>query len=79
MKKFIKSMFTDESNQVSSKRVSGMICVIALVISLIVSTFTHGDIKPSDTLVDTVGWFAFGALGLTSIDKFTKSKKNKEE
>lgn len=78
MRNFIKSMFTDESGQVSSKRVSGMLCVVALVISLVANTFTHGDIKPSDTLVNTVGLFAFGALGLTSIDKFTKNKNKGE-
>ena len=78
MRNFIKSMFTDESGQVSSKRVAGMLCVVALVISLVANTFTHGDIKPSDTLVNTVGLFAFGALGLTSIDKYTKNR-NKEQ
>jgi hypothetical protein len=78
MKNFMKSMLTDESGQVSSKRVSGMLCVVALVISLVANTFTHGDIKPSDALVDTVGLFAFGALGLTSIDKYTKNR-NKEQ
>ena len=74
MGNFFKSMFTDENGQISSKRVAGMLCVLALVVSLIANTFTHGDIKPSDTLVNTVGLFAFGALGLTSIDKFTKNK-----
>ena len=74
MRNFIKSMFTDEAGQVSSKRVAGMLCVLALVISLVTDVFTHGEFKPSDTLVNTVGLFAFGALGLTSIDKFTKYK-----
>lgn len=78
MGNFFKSMFTDENGQISSKRVAGMLCVLALVVSLIANTFTHGDIKPSDTLVNTVGLFAFGALGLTSIDKFTKNKNKGE-
>jgi hypothetical protein len=78
MRNFIKSMFTDERGSISSKRVAGMLCVVALVISLIVNTFTHGDVKPSDGLVNTVGLFAFGALGLTSIDKFTKNKNKGE-
>jgi hypothetical protein len=34
--------------------------------------FTPEHIKPSDTLVDTVGLLAFGCLGLTSVDKYTK-------
>ena len=78
MKNFLKSMFSDENEQISTKRVAGMLCVLGLVISLIANTFTHGDIKPSDSLVDAVALFAFGALGLTSIDKYTKTKnKNK--
>ena len=78
MRNFIKSMFTDENGQISSKRIAGMLCIVALVISLVANTFTHGDIKRSDTLVNTVGLFAFGALGLTSIDKFTKNKNKGE-
>jgi hypothetical protein len=74
MKNFIKSMFTDENGQVSSKRVAGMLCVVALVITLVADVFTHGEFKPSDTLVNTIGLFAFGALGLTSIYKFIKNK-----
>lgn len=74
MIEFLKKMFQDENGSPSTKRVSGFLCVLALVISLVANTFTHGDIKPSDALVDAVALFAFGALGLTSIDKFTKNK-----
>ena len=77
MRNFLKSMLSDENEQISSKRVAGMLCVLALVFSLIVDTFTHGDIKPSDSLVDAVALFAFGALGLTSIDKYTKNRNKK--
>ena len=70
--KFIKELFTDEKGTISSKRVAGMICVIALVIALISNTFSHETIKPSDTLVQAVALFAFGAFGLTSLDKFSK-------
>jgi hypothetical protein len=77
MRDFLKSMFSDENEQISTKRVAGMLCVLALVFSLIVNTFTHGDIKPSDSLVDAVALFAFGSLGLTSIDKYTKNRNKK--
>ena len=76
MKKFFKELLSDETGVISSKRISGLICVLGLVVALIANTFTHGDIKPSDALVDTVGLLAFGALGLTSIDKFTKNRTN---
>lgn len=74
MGNFFREMFTDEHGVVSTKRVAGMLCVVGLVISLIANTFSNGEIKPSDTLVESVSLFAFGALGLTSIDKFTKNK-----
>jgi uncharacterized membrane protein len=44
---------------------------------LLANSFSHGDIKPSDILVQTVGMLAFGCLGLTSLDKYTKNKINK--
>lgn len=84
-KNFFREMFTDENDIVSSKRIAGMLCVLALVISLVANTFSHGDIKPSDALVDAVALFAFGSLGLTSLDKYTgalhgkKNKKDSEE
>ena len=70
--KLLKELFVDENGTVSSKRVAGMICVLALVIALVANTFSHETIKPSDTLVNAVALFAFGAFGLTSLDKFTK-------
>lgn len=72
---FWKELVSDETNRVSSKRVAGLLCVLALVVALIANTFSHESIKPSDTLVESVALFAFGALGLTSIDKYTKNKK----
>lgn len=72
---FWKELVSDETNRISSKRVAGLLCVVALVVALIANTFSHESIKPSDMLVESVALFAFGALGLTSIDKFTKNKK----
>lgn len=72
---FWKELVSDETNRISSKRVAGLLCVVALVVALIANTFSHESIKPSDLLVESVALFAFGALGLTSIDKFTKNKQ----
>lgn len=72
---FWKELVSDESERISSKRVAGLLCIFALVISLLANTFSHESIKPSDVLVESVALFAFGALGLTSIDKYTKNKK----
>ena len=68
----MKQFFKDENGHYSSKRLAGLLCVLALVISLVANTFSHESIKPSEALVNAVSLFAFGALGLTSIDKFKK-------
>lgn len=73
----MKGLINDESGSASSKRVAGLICIVFLNITLIANSFSHGDIKPSDVLVQTIGMLAFACLGLTSIDKYTKSKNNK--
>jgi len=71
----MKGLLNDETGATSSKRVAGILCIIFLNITLLANSFSHGDIKPSDILVQTVGMLAFGCLGLTSIDKYTKNKK----
>ena len=68
------NLLNDESGNASSKRVAGLICIIFLNVTLLANSFSHGDIHPSDVLVQTVGMFAFGCLGLTSLDKYTKNK-----
>lgn len=76
MRTFFKELLSDETGHYSSKRLAGLLCVIALVIALIGNTFYPKSIHPSEALVDAIALFAFGALGLTSIDKFTKKKRN---
>jgi hypothetical protein len=66
----MKQFLQDENGQYSSKRLAGLLCVLALVVSLIANTFSHETIKPSEALVNAVALFAFGALGLSSVDKF---------
>jgi hypothetical protein len=45
-----------------------------------VNSYTHGDIRPSDTLVNAVAMLAFGCLGLTSTEKiFGKKIENKKD
>jgi hypothetical protein len=61
---FWRELVSDESERISSKRISGLLCVLALVITLLTN--------PSNELVRAVSIVAFGTLGLTSIDKYTK-------
>lgn len=73
---FFKSLLQDEKGEVSSKRLAGLICVIFLNATLLANSFSHGDIKPSETLVNAVSLLAFGCLGLSTVDKFTKIKQD---
>ena len=78
LKNFMKSMLSDESGNVSSKRFVGIVAGLSLCITLYVNSYSHGDIKPSDTLVDAVAMLSFGCLGLASVDKvFGKKSNNK--
>ena len=73
---FLKSMLSDESGVVSSKRVSGLLCTLSLCSTLVLSTFTKFQTKPSDVLIESVTALAFGCLGLTSVEKiWTKKDK----
>ena len=74
MKNFIKQILADETGSISSKRVCGIICTIMLCATLFANQFTPEHIKPSDILVECVTALAFGCLGLTTIDKFSRRK-----
>jgi hypothetical protein len=78
-KNFIKSMLSDESGNVSSKRFVGIVAGISLCITMYVNSYSHGDIKPSDTLVDAVAMLSFGCLGLASVDKVFGKKSNNDK
>jgi hypothetical protein len=68
----MKQFFKDENGQYSSKRLAGLLCVLALVVSLVANTFSNETIKPSEALVNAVAMFAFSSLGLTTVEKFKK-------
>jgi hypothetical protein len=75
-KNFIKSMVSDETGNVSSKRFVGIVAGLSLCITLYINSYSHGDIKPADTLVNAVAMLAFGCLGLASVDKIWGKKSN---
>ena len=66
----------DKKGSPSSKRFIGILCGITLCITLYANSYTHGDIKPADTLVQAVAMLAFGCLGLASVDKIWGKKDN---
>ena len=73
---WIAGLFKDEKGSPSSKRFIGILCGITLCITLYANSYTHGDIKPADTLVNAVAMLAFGCLGLASVDKIWGKKDN---
>ena len=73
---WINGLFKDEKGSPSSKRFVGILCGVTLCITLYVNSYTHGDIKPSEALVDAVAMLAFGCLGLASVDKIWGKKDN---
>lgn len=79
MKKIIdwlSGLFKDEKGTPSSKRFVGIVCALTLCGTMYVNSYSHGDIKPADSLVNAVALLAFGCLGLSSFDKFTAMKKD---
>jgi hypothetical protein len=73
---WINGLFKDEKGSPSSKRFIGILCGITLCITLYVNSYTHGDIKPADSLVNAVAMLAFGCLGLASVDKIWGKRDN---
>ena len=78
---WITGLFKDEKGSPSSKRFIGILCGITLCITLYANSYTHGDVKPADTLVNAVAMLAFGCLGLASVDKIwgKREGENTEE
>lgn len=82
MKKLINwlgGLLKDEKGTPSSKRFIGIVAGLSLCITMYANSYSHGDIKPSDTLVNAVAMLAFGALGLASVDKIWGKKSNDED
>jgi hypothetical protein len=63
-------------DEVSSKRTVGILGAAALIVTMIVNSFTNQEIAPSDALVNAVLILTLGSLGLTSVDKFANGVKN---
>lgn len=69
-KGFFIQLISDENGMISSKRFAGLLCVFALIIALMANVFSFGKMKPAEFLVDAIAMVAFGALGLTAIEKY---------
>jgi len=79
MKKYLIELLSDERGRISSKRISGLICVMALVVALVANAFCSKGIAPSDNLVNAITILAIGCLGLTSVDKIWGKKQGEKK
>ena len=70
----MKQFFNDENGTYSMKRLCGLLCVIALCVTMYHNSFSEEHTAPSTILVESVALLAFGCLGLTSAEKILKKK-----
>jgi len=59
-------------DEVSSKRVIGLLGALVLMTLLVVNSFSPQNIAPSDGLVNAVLVLTLGCFGFTSLDKFAR-------
>lgn len=72
----MKEILFDETGKISMKRLCGLLCTVALCVTMYHNSFSPEDQAPSPVLVNAVALLAFGCLGLSSFDKFTAMKKD---
>jgi hypothetical protein len=70
----MKQFFCDENGNLSMKRLCGLLCVIALCVTMYHNSFSDEHVAPSAILVESVALLAFGCLGLTSAEKIFKKQ-----
>jgi len=72
----MKEFFCEDNGRLSMKRLCGLLCVIALCVTMYHNSFSPLDKAPSEGLVWAVASLAFGCLGLTTAEKIFKKKEN---
>jgi hypothetical protein len=70
----MKQFFCEENGQFSMKRLCGLLCVVALCVTMYHNSFSDLNKAPSEALVYAVASLAFGCLGLTTAEKIFKPK-----
>ena len=77
-KEWVLELFKDERGSISIKPVVSFLGSIFLCITLTANSFSHGDIKPSDKLVEAVMIITIVGMGADTWDKFSQKKKTNE-
>jgi hypothetical protein len=71
----MKQFFCEENGNLSMKRLCGLLCTVALCVTMYHNSFSNEHTAPSTVLVESVALLAFGCLGLTSVEKIFKKDK----
>lgn len=72
-------IFKDEHDKFSANRFVGILCSIALCVTMYHNSFSEEHVAPSSILVEAVAALAFGALGLGAANKIFKKKDGNQE
>lgn len=71
-KAWLIDLFKDERGVTSIKPVVALIGTLFLGATMTANSYSHGDIKPSNELVNAVMIITVVGMGADTIDKFTK-------
>jgi hypothetical protein len=74
IRKWLNGLLRDEKGTPSSKRLVGIVTSFSLCIALFINL--HTETPVDGNLVNAVALLAFGCLGLSSVDKYTKKGTN---
>jgi hypothetical protein len=74
----MKQFFQEDNGRFSMKRLCGLLCTLALCVTMYHNQFSEQHFAPSPILVEAVAMLAFGTLGLTSVEKIFKKKNDTE-
>jgi len=77
MKNFIKSMFG--GGDTSIKRVIAFLGFLFIAVTMLLNSYSHESIKPSDDLVDAVKVIVLVCIGGNVAEKFLEKKTKSEE
>lgn len=78
-KDWVLDLFKDERGSTSAKPVLAVICTLFLCVTMTLNSFSAGDVKPSEELVDAVMLITLVCLGTDTADKFSFKKKSAPE
>jgi hypothetical protein len=72
-------IFKDEHGKFSANRFVGILCAVALCVTMYHNSFSEEHVAPATILVEAVAALAFGALGLGAANKIFKKNDGDKE